>query len=461
MIMPKDKEAFLKMFNLIGKYNFFWKVSFKNLKMKRIYIYILLFFLSENCLAENITIKGQVLNDSLNTPVVYANIAIKGYPVGISTNEKGEFSFHIPTIHKNDTLIVSAIGYQSYECVVNKILLSDTLVISLKEQVYKLNDVTIIPDNELSRIIKNVTKRLRKNYPRRKYMLNGFYRELVLKDDRYTRLIEAAIDIHKSGFNSGVVEKVRVNELRKSNSNVEYDWKSKLFTMINGETNYLYTIFKSDVIQYHDKSFITKNILTHKFLDSYDFILEDISIIDSVRIFKIKFFDKKYYDEYEGNFSAIENHWMYIREDNYAIIKYEQKHQIVKNKEKYKTLNFEDDCMFSTTVYYKEYKNKYYPYLYERMRFIVAKYADETTGEGKQYIKSILLINNIITKRRDYERIKFSSPKDIDLYKQKYKYNPAFWANYNILQINPLYIQAKNDLEDGQSLEEQFIKNGK
>src|SRR6056297_2621388 len=111
MIMPKDKEAFLKMFNLIGKYNFFWKVSFKNLKMKRIYIYILLFFLSENCLAENITIKGQVLNDSLNTPVVYANIAIKGYPVGISTNEKGEFSFHIPTIHKNDTLIVSAIGY--------------------------------------------------------------------------------------------------------------------------------------------------------------------------------------------------------------------------------------------------------------------------------------------------------------------------------------------------------------
>lgn len=426
-------------------------------------LFYLLLFLFQNSFAQNITINGRVLNDSTDVSILYANVAIKGMPLGVSTNEMGEFSFHFPDKYINDTLCVSAIGYKSYECLIRDISQTDSLIIKLEEQIYELSNIIVFPEDQLKEIIKNVTKNLKRNYPKHKYMLNGFYRELVLKDNTYTRLIEAAIDIQKPGMNSENIDLVRINELRKSNSYIEYDWKSKLFNKINGEDNQLYKILAKDIINYHDKSYITKNIFTNDFITNYDFVLENITMIDSIRIFEIRFFDKKFYGEYAGNFSAIENHWISVREDNFAVIKYIFKIQIVRNFDKYKTLNFEDNCIYANSIYYKEYKGKYFPYLFELTNIIIAKGADESTGKGKQYMKATLLINNILTKRTEYEKVKerFSSPNDIDLYNQEYKYHPEFWTNYNVLKINPLYKQAKNDLEDEKPLEEQFNQNGK
>lgn len=360
-------------------------------------------------------------------------------------------------------MCVSAIGYKSYECAINEISNADSSVFFLKEQVYELHNVIVFPDNELKDIIQNVTKNIKKNYPKRKYLLNGFYRELVLRDNTYTRLTEAAIDIQKSGMSSENTNLVRINELRKSDSYVEYDWKSKFFNKINGEQNQLYSILGADIIDHHDKSYTTKYIFTNNFIDDYDFVLENITMIDSVRIFEIRFFDKKFYGELGGDFSAIENHWISVREDNYAVIKYTFKLQFVKDFDKTKTVNFEDNCFYSKTLYYKEFKGKYYPYLFDYMGMVMAKYADKDTGKGKQYMKATLLINNILTNRKDYDKVKekFSSPNDVELYNLDYKYHPEFWANYNVLQINPLYKQVKTDLEDEKLLEEQFIKNGK
>lgn len=431
--------------------------------MKKGLFYIILLLLVQNNFAQNITINGRVLNDSTDAPLMYVNVAIKGCPIGVSTNEAGEFSFHVPAKNNYDTLIVSAIGYKSYECAINEISNIDSIVISLEEQIYELQNVIVFPEEQLKEIIRNVTKNIKKNYPKRKYLLNGFYRELILKDNTYTRLIEAAIDIQKSGINSEIGNLVRINELRKSNSYVEYDWKFKLFNKINGAQNQIYRVLATDIITHHDKSHSTKDILTNNFLSEYDFVLENVTMIDSVRVFEIRFFGKRFYGEYQGNFSAIENHRISVREDNFAIIKYEYKYQIVKNFDRYKTVNFEDDCFLSNSVYYKEFKGKYYPYLYEYMSLVTAKYADKNTGKGKQYMKATLLVNNILTKRSEYEKVKgkFSSPQDIDLYNQDYKYNPEFWDNYNILQLNPLYKQVKTDIEKEKTLEEQFINNGK
>ena len=78
-------------------------------------------------------------------------------------------------------------------------------------------------------------------------------------------------------------------------------------------------------------------------------------------------------------------------------------------------------------------------------------------------MKTTLLINNIHTKKINYDKVKekYSSPKDVDLYNQDYKYDPEPWETYNILQLNPLYKQLKTDIEKEKSLEEQFIQNGK
>lgn len=427
------------------------------IQLKICILIIIALICTQQTQAQFYTIKGKVLSaDKIAKPLKYVNISVKNYPVGVSSNEVGEFTFHIPQKYYNDTLIVSYISYKSYECKISEIKNTDSLEIYLEPQQYELNEVVVLADNDVRYIIKKVVKSIRKNYSRRKYLLKGFYRELVLKDNTYTRLIEAAVDIQKYGIRSELPDRVRIVQLRKSDSYVEYDWMSKLFNLTFGEKNQLYSILRSDIVNYHERRYVKKDIFKDDFLSKYNFALDDVTMMDSVKIYKIRFWKKFPYSK------AIENNWIYVKNDDFAIIKYEFKWQIL-NLEIYKFSDFENHNMSSEIVKYKKYNGKYYPYLFESMMPINAKHGDKTTGEGKQYAKSILLINDIITKNSEYEKIKlkYSDPRDIDLYNQEFEYNPEFWKNFNTLQLNPLYKQVKSDLTKKKTLEGQFIDNGK
>ncbi len=429
------------------------------IQLKICILIIIALICTQQTQAQFYTIKGKVLSaDKIAKPLKYVNISVKNYPVGVSSNEVGEFTFHIPQKYYNDTLIVSYISYKSYECKISEIKNTDSLEIYLEPQQYELNEVVVLADNDVRYIIKKVVKSIRKNYSRRKYLLKGFYRELVLKDNTYTRLIEAAVDIQKYGIRSELPDRARIVQLRKSDSYVEYDWMSKLINLTFGEKNQLYEIIDSDIANFHERRFRREYIFKDDFLSKYNFALDDVTMMDSVKIYKIKFYEKNF-----ENYSAIIYHWIYVRSDDFAIIKYVYKYKFLKNLERYKNINYENNSWMSEIVNYKKYNGKYYPYLFESMMPINAKYGDKTTGEGKQYTKSILLINDIITKNSEYEKIKlkYSDPKDIDLYNQEFEYNPEFWKNFNTMQLNPLYKQVKSDLTKKKTLEEQFIDNGK
>ena len=71
-----------------------------------------------------------------------------------------------------------------------------------------------------------------------------------------------------------------------------------------------------------------------------------------------------------------------------------------------------------------------------------------------------LMVNEIATRRKDYERIKNRNltGKNETLWNMDYDYNPSFWENYNVLLDHPLNQQYKNDLEFEEPLDEQFKK---
>jgi hypothetical protein len=73
------------------------------------------------------------------------------------------------------------------------------------------------------------------------------------------------------------------------------------------------------------------------------------------------------------------------------------------------------------------------------------------------------MINKVMTDKKEYDRIKRRDLQDreLDLYVQDFNYNPVFWANYNILLLNPLMKKVENDLSKEKALEEQFKEKGK
>ncbi|MDR0892348.1 MAG: SusC/RagA family TonB-linked outer membrane protein [Mediterranea sp.] len=88
--------------------------------------------------AQQATVKGTVKDASSGEPVIGASIAAKGTDQGVITDIDGNFSILTNT---KGTLVVSYIGYTTQEVAVNG---RQTLNISLREDVQKLNEVVVI-----------------------------------------------------------------------------------------------------------------------------------------------------------------------------------------------------------------------------------------------------------------------------------------------------------------------------
>lgn len=105
--------------------------------MKRL-IYCLAMLCPCFSMCQTITIKGNVINEEGN-PVPAATVSIKGKPISTVANSKGEFT--LAGTSPNDSLIVSAIGYQTATGPNN---MRGLITVILKRKVTELDETIVI-----------------------------------------------------------------------------------------------------------------------------------------------------------------------------------------------------------------------------------------------------------------------------------------------------------------------------
>ena len=88
--------------------------------------------------AQNITVKGTVIEASTNEPLIGATVKVKGTGTGTVTNFDGEYQL---SVDKNATLVFSSIGYKTVEQPVNG---RTTINVSLADETNDLNEVVVI-----------------------------------------------------------------------------------------------------------------------------------------------------------------------------------------------------------------------------------------------------------------------------------------------------------------------------
>ena len=110
-----------------------------------------------------INIKGRVTEKQTKKPIAYATISIKNKAIGTVTNTEGAFVFHIPKKYKNNSLVISSIGYKSYAIKISDIK-NNKLNIQLEKKVYDLSEVDVKPKNALE-IVKQAIAKIPENYP--------------------------------------------------------------------------------------------------------------------------------------------------------------------------------------------------------------------------------------------------------------------------------------------------------
>lgn len=428
-------------------------------QLKQIIVLLILVISPGFSFGQGLKLVGSIYDSENNYPVPYVNISVFNTPVGTCTNSNGDFALNLHDSLSKNRLEISCIGYKSYSFPIDSLIEKDTLLFLLDPMQYQLEDIIVTPgENDVLSIVKKVISEIGNNYSGKKYFLEAFFRHRVynhMENDRTVRLTEAAVSIHQNHTTSEN-KRVQINEIRNSNNYAELSTsvgRKLLYNALGGNQN---PIYRSLMIE----KLARKDFLRKLSKDEhYSVLLKDVSFFENGLVYVIefkqeswKFLFKKYYTTH-----TFRKYRYFVNADDFAILKTED--ITISYNPQYSPYIKNDSVLTHQFIQYRKFDDKYYPsYVYfsggipDMVPQVDEKnfYLDETE----------LMVNEIATRRKDYERIKERNitSKNKALWDLEYEYNAEFWENYNLLLDHPLKTQYKKDLEFEKPLEEQFKK---
>src|SRR5690554_3845869 len=119
-------------------------------------------------------VSGSVIGHTDSSPLPHAYLFLKNYPgFSVLAGPSGEFTLHFPEVLKNDTLVVTLLGYQQVRIPLSR-LNSTGNRISLKGALIGLDEVVVKPEgNSLEEMIAKAIENIPKNYPDKRHQLTG------------------------------------------------------------------------------------------------------------------------------------------------------------------------------------------------------------------------------------------------------------------------------------------------
>ncbi|HET9054999.1 MAG TPA: carboxypeptidase-like regulatory domain-containing protein, partial [Cyclobacteriaceae bacterium] len=211
--------------------------------------FLALILISGTTVAQDITVSGKVTDAETGEPLPFASVWIKGKTIGTITNAQGDFDFHIPAAFRNETLVISMLGYEDFESVVNSLDATRPLTIALKNSLVLLNEMVIRDSLTGGDILERALSRIEENFPMQPFLMEGFYRDIKKVGGTYISLLEAAVDIYDESYKRPrnqhkLREGVRLREVRRS-----LGYESR-FTSFFDQDNLLEDLLLHNTIRY-------------------------------------------------------------------------------------------------------------------------------------------------------------------------------------------------------------------
>lgn len=442
-----------------------------------------LLFVSSTLIAQ-VELKNKVVDFGTLLPVESASVYIKNTTIGTISNTDGKFVLLVPEEHKSDTLIISSIGYKSFKTPVNEF--DNTMEVFLEEDVATLDEVLLVAEARPKTgndIVLKALKELPDNLPELPYVQKGFLRHKERNSKEFKWLIESAITVYDSSFqsHSGENLKINVDEVRKSydlrnidslftyasylkNEKGIYNLKArnlrrdtiqttslvKAIKWNDDRINGLENLFKGKLNLVRNSN-ITKSLFDEDVLDKHLFSLDTVLVDNEREIYKIKINKGKEFigldteGIYNEGFEA--NGWIYIYYDNYAIkqIEYELVAASKAQKSRSNTL-FGTNVNHKLVISYADIEGKMYPkyFYYETPKLVNVGFKnssrDTKEEEKKRYYKEEryyytvqeVLFSEVILEEEKVQEELVNSKWDSDIFLPR-PYNKAFWRSYNTL----------------------------
>jgi hypothetical protein len=383
--------------------------------------------------SQGISITGKVLDEKSKEPLAFAAVSILGHALGTVTNVHGEFDFYIAEKYRNDSLLISHVGYQSYKTGIGNV--KGNLAIALLPKPILLEEVVIHEKNLTAHeIVAKAVSRLTVNYSTTPFCLQGFFREIEQENGKYVMLTEAAVDLYDKNFDGKpkrhFQEAVDIREMRRSLRQSGRNSRDNIGMAL------------ADLIENNDVRY-NRGMLN---LSRNTFSLDTVMLYRERPVYGITMKNQ------------IDSGTLYIDAETYGFVKISMER---KSRDKTKKYYHEGPgykgqknglMWFRFSIEFEGYDNKLYPRRMHESELI--EIYDVATGIVKtSFIETLeFIITDIIPDRTNPK----AKPLKYGMMIKPTEYHPAFWKTYNTLKLTPLDEKLIRDLEQEVSLEKQF-----
>ena len=129
-----------------------------------------------------------VIDAKSKKPLPACNVIIKHRNIGTTTNPDGYLTFGQISLSNKDTVCISYIGYETYQCTAGELKGK----IKLKPKPEKLPEVTIVAEKfKLEQFLKNLIKKYNKKDKQKPNIAIAHYREKAKKNGRFIMFAES------------------------------------------------------------------------------------------------------------------------------------------------------------------------------------------------------------------------------------------------------------------------------
>jgi hypothetical protein len=386
--------------------------------------------------AQSITISGKVADKETGELLGFASVGIKGKPVGTISNFIGEFDFHFSPDYKNEILVVSMIGYSNFETPIWALDPDKFQTILMTKSSVLLPEVLVVDSLSGGDILRLALSRIDQNYPKKPFMLNGFYRDIKKIGGTSISLLEAAVKIYDEDYAEPrnkykLRERVQLIEVRRS---LGYENK---FTDYFDQDNLLEDLLLHNSIRYRQidaEEELFESMIRQQ--DSY-YDGREVYVVKRTNAYNLTFYIDK------TDFSIM--HMEYESGPSGEIIS-KKKDLVSKFSGIKKAIDFK---RYNGTMYLN------YMTMTSKVNWYNAK-TNELKFEAELFQQ--LLINEVYINTKD----RIASNQKMHSYSLQYQdqpYNKKFWDDYNVIKDSPLDNNTLQDLEKHLPLEEQFEQN--
>ncbi|MCG8581250.1 MAG: carboxypeptidase-like regulatory domain-containing protein [Bacteroidales bacterium] len=374
--------------------------------LKKISTYLVLIALllgSSGMQAQDIEIKGRIIDAETNKPVEFANIGVVGTYLGTASDFDGFYHLTVAKDFINFKVQISAVGYKVKEFTVDELNVLNGESIKLFSQTYGIKAVDVKADSKrLYGIVKTAANIIEDSY-------EGSYSANVFLDQSYDgNKTEAVISYtDEKGYGNRSLASVfesrgyEVKEVRR-----DYD----VTPLKNG------MIFANDVLSF-DIARQRGNILDVDFVDEYELELAEESIVDGDSVWVINYKLNKPNVANTGDaYCKSYNGVIVIRQHDYSVVtnnlEFTSKGFFHAGRDAYRDSSKEADYVCKVSVTYRKTANS---------KYALSKIEYEGNGGGTS-LKANWLV---------YDYGSFKKGADKTFYTDKTE-NKDFWNRFSL-----------------------------